>query len=229
MAETTQWLKLPFRFVTPGEVFSVGFVFPLVCVALGGARLYVRRKQKQDLGVDDWLALLGVLAVTGMGVCFMVGERLGVMGYPMPVPSGTISTEAYGLFNKAYEIEAKIEFAFQFLQCFAFCFIKTSIVFFIRRIFVAHTNTLMNWASIILIGIIVLWSVGFLFALIFGCGKNVAVHWAPLEQLVASGCDGITPEKANLISDPILDFLILFFPLPSVCYRKLIWLLHDRS
>ncbi|TGO59603.1 hypothetical protein BOTNAR_0159g00020 [Botryotinia narcissicola] len=221
MAEPTQWLKLPFPFVTPGQVFSVGLVFPLVCITLGGARLYVRHVQKQKLGTDDWLALLSIIMVTGMGICFMVGERLGIMGYPMPVPSGTVATEAYGLFNKAYETEAKIEFAFQFLQCFAFCFIKTSIVFFVRRIFVTHTNSVMNWASIGLIGVIVLWSVSFLMALIFGCGKNVAIHWAPLEELVASGCDGITPEKANLISDPILDFLILLFPIPSIWSLKM--------
>ena len=213
----TQWEKLPFRFVSPGEVFSIGLVFPLVCMVLGGARLYVRRIQKLKLGPDDWLAILGIVMLTGMGACLMVGERLRVMGYPTPVPSGTAATEAYGLFNKAYETEAKIEFAFQFLQCFEFCFIKASIVFFIRRIFVAHSTTLMNWMSIGLISLIVLWSVSFLMALIFGCGKNVAIHWAPLEQLVESGCDGITPEKANLISDPILDLIILIFPIPSVC------------
>lgn len=213
----TQWEKLPFAFVTPGEVFSIGLVFPLVCIVLGGARLHVRRLQQQTLGADDWLAILGIVMVTGMGTCLIVGERLRVMGYPTPVPSGTVATQAYGLFNKAYETEAKLEFAFQFLQCFEFCFIKASIVFFIRRVFVTHKRTFLDWASIGLICLIILWSVAFLMALIFGCGKNVAIHWAPLEELDESGCDGITPEKANLISDPILDFIILIFPLPSVC------------
>ncbi|AEO63292.1 uncharacterized protein THITE_17836, partial [Thermothielavioides terrestris NRRL 8126] len=138
------------------------------------------------------------------------------MGYPMPVPVGTDPTKAYGLFNEAYMTEAKLEFAFQFLQCFEFGLIKASIILFCRRIFVSRRGTLMDWCSAILLAIVVLWSVGFLFALIFGCGKNVALHWAPLQVLEESGCDGITPEKANLYSDPILDLLILVLPFPSV-------------
>lgn len=224
MAAPVQWEKLPFRFVTPGEVFSIGLVFPLVCIALGAARLHVRRLQKQKLGPDDWLSILGIITLIGLGVCLIVGERLGVMGYPTPYPSGANPLQAYELFNQAYETEAKIEFAFQFIQCFQICFIKASIVFFIRRIFVAHRGTFIDWASIGLISLIVLWSVGFLFALIFGCGKNVAIHWAPLADLAKSGCDGITPEKANLYSDPILDLIILIFPIPSVCKFQLVLL-----
>lgn len=212
----TQWTPMPFRYVTPGEVFSVGLVFPLVCIVLATARLYVRWLQKQRLGLDDWMAALAVIFLIGTGACLMTGQQLGVMGYPMPVPAGTEASEAYTLFNQAYITLAKIQFAFQFLQCFQFAFVKSSAVFFFRRIFVSHRGTTMDWASTIMLVLINLWSVSFLIALIFGCGKNVAIHWGPLQQLEASGCDGITPEEANLISDPILDFFILVLPLPSV-------------
>jgi len=218
----TKWKKFPFRFVTPGEVFAVGLVLPIVCIGLTGMRFHVRRIQKQKLGADDWLAVLGTVMITGMGAIFIVGERLGVMGYPMPLPSDTNPKEAYEIFNDAYIDEAKLEFAFQFIQCFEYGLIKASIVFFIRRIFVTHSGNFMNWASITLIVIIALWSFGFLMVLIWGCGKNTAIHWAPLEALVESGCDGMTPKKAHLISDPILDCLILLFPLPRVCDLRLI-------
>lgn len=212
----TQWKPMPFSYVKPGEVFALGLVFPLVCIVLVSARLYVRRLQKQKLLADDWTAILAVILLAGMGACLITGEQLGIMGYPMPVPAGTQASDAYALFNQAYITEAKIEFAMQFLQCFQFALVKSSIVLFIRRVFVTHRGTIMDWASMILLVVINVWSVAFLMALIFGCGKNVALHWGPLEQLVASGCDGVTPEKANLISDPILDFLILVLPLPSV-------------
>lgn len=219
MKMSVQWTPVPFRFVKPGEVFAVGLVFPLVCAVLVGARLYVRRFQKQPLGIDGWTAIISTVFLFGMGASLITGERLGIMGYPMPVPSGTMASEAYGLFNTAYITEAKIEFAFQFLQCFQFACVKSSVVFFFRRIFISHKGTAWDWASKVLLVIINLWSVSFLMALIFGCGKNVALHWAPLEVIGASGCDTSTPEKANLYSDPILDFLILILPLPSVCFR----------
>lgn len=53
-------------------------------------------------------------------------------------------------------------------------------------------------------------------ALVFGCGKDVWLRWAPLEVMMSSGCDGITPEIAMVISDFILDVIILIFPLPAV-------------
>ncbi|KAI5863060.1 hypothetical protein GGS23DRAFT_596829 [Durotheca rogersii] len=212
----TQWTPVPFRYVTPGEVFAAGLVFPLVCIALVSGRLYVRRHKKQQLGPDDWTAVFAVFFLIGTGASLMTGERLGVMGYPMPVPDGTEASEAYSLFNAAYITIAKIEFAFQFLQCFQFAFVKSSAVFFFRRVFIGHRGTVFDWSSAVLLVIINLWSISFLMALIFGCGKNVALHWGPLQQLEASGCDGITPEKANLISDPILDFFILVFPIPSI-------------
>lgn len=101
-------------------------------------------------------------------------------------------------------------------MAFSYGCVKASIVFFCRRLFVAHKGSPFDWTSGVLLVIIALWSVGFLMAQIVGCGKEVELHWAPLEMVMASGCDVSTPEIAMVISDVILDVLILILPLPAV-------------
>ncbi|KAK9771884.1 putative Integral membrane protein [Seiridium cardinale] len=206
-----QWLQLPFALVTPGQVLAAGIVLPLVCIACVGLRFYVRRLQKTSPGVDDWLIAVGVVFIAGMGACLIIGERLGVAGYPTPVPDGTDASEASGLFLEAY-----IEFALQFIQVFAYGFVKAGVICFCRRIFVGHKNSAFDWASKVLIAMVVLWSVGFWMALVVGCGKSVELHWAPLQVLVEAGCDASTPEEAMVISDLILDLFILILPLPAI-------------
>ncbi|KAI1130734.1 hypothetical protein F5Y10DRAFT_107378 [Nemania abortiva] len=212
-----EWTKLPYAFITPGDVLAAGIVLPLVCLGLAALRFHIRLAQKAAVGAEDWCSALGSIFITGIGACFIVGERLGVMGYPTPVPSGTEASEAYGLFLNAYTLEAKLQFAIQFLLAFAYGFVKASIVLFCRRIFVAHKGSLFDWASRIVLGIVILWSTGFLIGgLIFGCGKSVQLHWAPLQVLVEADCDASTPEVALVISDLILDLIILILPLPSI-------------
>ncbi|KAJ2988552.1 hypothetical protein NUW58_g3914 [Xylaria curta] len=219
--ESINWVQLPFAFVSPGDVLAAGIVLPLVCLGLNVLRFRIRVTQKAPFGIDDWCSLTGNIFITGIGACFIVGERLGVMGYPTPVPSGTQASEAYGLFLDAYTLEAKarmqLQFAIQFLMAFAYVFVKASIVLFCRRIFVAHRGSIFDWASRIILGIAILWSAGFLIGgLIFGCGKHVELHWSPLQALVEAGCDASTPEVALVISDLILDIIILILPLPSI-------------
>ncbi|KAI1453656.1 hypothetical protein F4805DRAFT_442652 [Annulohypoxylon moriforme] len=213
---STQWLELPFALVTPGQVLSAGIVLPLVCMALVGMRFHIRRIQKTPLGIDDWLSTLGVVFITGMGACLITGERLQVYGYPTPVPAGTAASEAYGLFLDAYILQAKIQFAMQFLMIFAYGFVKASIICFCRRIFVGHKNSAFDRVSLAGLGLVILWSIGFFFGLVLGCGKEVSLHWAPLQVMAESGCDGISPEEALVISDFILDLFILILPLPSI-------------
>ncbi|PHH90388.1 hypothetical protein CDD83_3838 [Cordyceps sp. RAO-2017] len=216
-----QWAPLPFDFVSPAHILSAGVVLPVVCIALVLARFYVRRQRKLRLEIDDWLIALGVVMITGMGACLVAGERLGVMGYAMPVPEGTVATEAYGLFLRAFILQAKIQFALQFLLCLAYAFVKTSILFFSRRLFLGHRSTKFDFASWLLIGLSVAWSLAFLITLIFGCGRRVWLHWAPLQVAEQSGCNVHTPEEAMVISDLILDVMILALPLPVIWRLKM--------
>ncbi|KAF2967231.1 hypothetical protein GQX73_g6333 [Xylaria multiplex] len=215
--ESIQWVQLPFAFVSPGDVLAAGIVLPLVCIGLAALRFHIRVTQNSPFGIDDWCSALGSIFITGMGACFIAGERLGVMGYPTSVPTGTEASQAYGLFLGSYILEAKLQFAIQFLLTFAYAFVKASIVLFCRRIFVGHKGSAFDWASWVVLIVVILWSAGFLIGgLIFGCGKHVELHWAPLKTVVESGCDVSTPEVALVISDIIIDLIILVLPLPSI-------------
>ncbi|KAI0174125.1 hypothetical protein BJ166DRAFT_605780 [Pestalotiopsis sp. NC0098] len=215
---SVNWVQLPFPLVTPGQVLAAGIVLPIVCTLCVILRFYIRRLQQAPIGVDDWLVAIGVIFITGMGACLITGERLRVFGYPTPVPAGTNVTEAYGLFLDAFILQAKIQFALQFLMSFAYGFVKTSVIFFCRRIFVSHTHkgSPIDWTTKVMTFIAVSWSIGFLMALVFGCGKPVQLHWAPLQTIEESGCDVSTPEVAMVISDLILDLAILILPIPAI-------------
>ncbi|KAI1210112.1 uncharacterized protein F4807DRAFT_459946 [Annulohypoxylon truncatum] len=213
---STQWLQPPYKFTTPNDVLSVGISLPIICIVLLGLRFYARRHHGAYIGIDDWLIALGVLMITAIGACMVAGERLKVVGYPTPVPSGTTTAQAYGLFLLSHVTAAKLEFAVQILMCFAFGCIKTSIIFFSRRIFIGHKKSIFDKVSWALIALSTVWSITFLFVIIFGCGKNVPLRWAPIESTQAAGCDAIRPEKALITSNFVLDLLILGLPLPTI-------------
>ena len=68
-----------------------------------------------------------------------------------------------------------------------------------------------------LLGIIGLWSVTYVFGWIFGCGSHVSANWGSLEQLslyCTASIGGIT--NSFMISDLIVDVLVLVLPLPVV-------------
>ncbi|KAJ8108308.1 hypothetical protein ONZ43_g6466 [Nemania bipapillata] len=215
--DLVQWYQLPFTLVTPSDVLGAGIALPLASLGIVATRFYIRTVQKAAPGLDDWCILIGAIFITFIGAGFITGERLGVMGYPTPLPSGANAAEAYGLFLNAYILLAKLQFAIQFLMVFAYGFVKASIVLFCRRIFVSHKGSAFDWASKTVMVLIILWSAGFLIgALILGCGKSVELHWAPLQVIEQSGCDTSTPEIALVISDLILDLLIIMLPLPAI-------------
>ena len=43
--------------LSPPYMYSLGAIWPPVCGAVVGLRFYVRRAQRTNIGVDDWLAL----------------------------------------------------------------------------------------------------------------------------------------------------------------------------
>ena len=57
MAATEQYVKLPFSFITPGEVLAAGIVLPILGIVFVGLRFYTRMLQKASFGIDDWLTV----------------------------------------------------------------------------------------------------------------------------------------------------------------------------
>ena len=96
-------------------------------------------------------------------------------------------------------------------------FVKISIVYFYRRIFVSHKRTAFDITTTVVNVVLFLWSVCFVLMVIFDCGSQVFANWGkPADQ--ASYCSAIchTMEEGLAGSDLILDVVLLVLPIPSV-------------
>ena len=98
-----------------------------------------------------------------------------------------------------------------------YCFVKTSIVFFFRRLFVTHKNAAFDIITKATIIIILLWTLSFILVVIFDCGSHVAAHWgSPAVQYNCSNI-GFTCQEGLAGSDLVLDMILLALPMQKVC------------
>ncbi|SLM35585.1 hypothetical protein LPUS_04890 [Lasallia pustulata] len=113
-----------------------------------------------------------------------------------------------------------IEYPFLYFTLLSYGFIKLSIAFFYRRLFVSSRGAWFDWATKISIAVVILWIIAFFFGYIFSCGTHFSAWWISFEDN-AKYC-GVLPDydTAFVVSDLITDIMILCLPLP------VIWNLH---
>ena len=100
------------------------------------------------------------------------------------------------------------------IASYGFC--KLSIVFFYRRIFVVSKKDLFDLVTKITVGLTVAWTVAYLCAMGFNCGTKFWAHWGSYFELFTYCVGGHHIYESLLISDFILDVIILIIPLPMV-------------
>lgn len=110
----------------------------------------------------------------------------------------------------------------------AFGFIKLSITFLYRRLFVTGKGTLFDWATKITNLVVILWTISFFFGFMFSCGAHFSARWGSLnDKDLYCGAD-LDLDNAFVVSDLITDVVIFCLPLPVVsvqvtkvrCYRS---------
>jgi O-antigen/teichoic acid export membrane protein len=57
MATTTENIGFHFQYVSPGNVLAAGIILPILNILFVALRFYVRRTQKERIGIDDWLSI----------------------------------------------------------------------------------------------------------------------------------------------------------------------------
>ncbi|KAL9057863.1 MAG: hypothetical protein Q9162_002093 [Coniocarpon cinnabarinum] len=67
-----------FQYVYKDEVITLGSLLPAACIIVVALRFYTRHIQKALIGVDDWLALCGLIPVAGMGACLIADVLLKI-------------------------------------------------------------------------------------------------------------------------------------------------------
>ena len=102
----------------------------------------------------------------------------------------------------------------------AYGFLKLSVIFFYRRIFVTRAWSTFDIVTKVSAVIVVLWTIGFFLVNIFGCGRHFDYGWGPLVE--EEHCvDGLVELEALMISDFITDLLVLILPFPIVSSTEL--------
>ena len=99
----------------------------------------------------------------------------------------------------------------------AFGVIKMSVLLLYRRLFVGRS---FNHYSLIMCGVIALWSLGFFFAFAFECGTDLANYWTSAETIERYCVNTDALDVGFVISDVLTDVFILAIPIP------IIWKLH---
>lgn len=100
-----------------------------------------------------------------------------------------------------------------------YCFVKTSIVFFFRRLFVTHKNAAFDIITKATIVIIFLWTLTFVLEIIFACGSHLAANWgSPEAQDLYCSKIGFTSTDGLVGSDLALDVILLVLPIPKASH-----------
>lgn len=119
----------------------------------------------------------------------------------------------------------QINYAFTVLVIFAFGFIKLSIIFLYRRLFVTRRGTFFDWVTKISISVVISWTISFFFGFIFGCGTHFSAEWGSFRDYYTY-C-GVVIDLMNplVVSDLVSDVMILCLPLPVVSVQ----VMHRKS
>lgn len=117
--------------------------------------------------------------------------------------------------TKANRIQ--IFLAMTLLSTMALMFTKLSCMLFYRRIFKAGSNRIVGIIIYIVSILITIWGIGFFFSFLFGCGKNIHFWWGSVEDEGLCIIDITAVNYGLVISNFLLDVILLIFPIPLVC------------
>ncbi|KAE8555184.1 hypothetical protein EYB25_003732 [Talaromyces marneffei] len=172
----------------------------------------MRRSQRARYGPDDWVMIPALVLVFGMAATILAGVAQNALGHPTPKPTPgselTATSPQQTVTRKAY-------MAITLLQTAALTFIKISCMLFYHRIF-RTASSVANFLIYAIIGLISIWGVGFFFSFLFACNMHFDFFWTNLENQLKCPADFNKINLSLSVSDVMMDFLILIFPIPWI-------------
>ncbi|MCJ1469122.1 hypothetical protein MMC07_007755 [Pseudocyphellaria aurata] len=180
-----------------------------------------RFAHKTPASWDDWLIVPAMLLTVALGGVMIWGEWLSlVVGFsPILVFLGVVDNGLGRSTPTSKTLDAenqKVEYIFLCLELLGFGLVKLSVIFFCRRIFCDVFKNNFDMITKFLITLVIIWSVGFTFAMIFECGTSFWALFSTAENLVKNCAKTLKLAEAFVISDVITDLMILCLPLPMV-------------
>ncbi|THV43836.1 hypothetical protein BGAL_0874g00020 [Botrytis galanthina] len=240
MSSDTPFYTFTFKYLNEQEVIALGVTLPIVGIFIVGLRFLTRRLQNTKRGVDDWLILSGLIWLIGMGICLIDGAHNGAFGSPTTAAPSDLTPEEEELYtDPSTTFGQKLKFPFQIFIILAYGSIKLSIVAFYHQIFVVSKDDVFNRVFKISTAIIFLWTVAFIFIIIFDCGMAVWENRGSTIVQLKYCAIGFISEYGLAISDFLDDIYIPLLPLPiitcTVCVQhsldntKSDWLLNTAD
>lgn len=107
------------------------------------------------------------------------------------------------------------------LSTVALCLIKLSCLWFYKRTFWHGSNRPVRYALAALGGLVLVWGVGFFFALLFACDTHFDYLWTTLENQLKCPADLTKISLSLPVSDFLMDVILLVFPLPLIWKLRL--------
>ncbi|KAG5993571.1 hypothetical protein E4U52_001823 [Claviceps spartinae] len=199
---------MPDRTVTAESLVAVSAVpLGLVIVAVA-LRFYARRHQKASLLADDWLMLPALISFIGACSCVFYAVHLQAVGYS----TFEITKEQR---QATLERSGKTQISLSLVSIICLGCIKTSALFFYKRIFcVAGRKAVLNVIIVVLLVIIACWVVIFEFLLAFQCGTHFSAPW---DGTQLKYCTRSYPTlQAQATSNLVLDLIVLVLPVYPV-------------
>lgn len=172
-----------------------GSLVALTTVA-SGLRLYARRVQRVEFGVDDWIIIPSYMAFIGMVACALLGVQLRQFGYPQTQVAAS---------HLPFRIEASLGFT------------RISALLFYCRIFcVLGRMTALRAAIYTSIMVISLWMAAFIILPPLQCGPDLSVWSAPASVRAAHCSMGNKIILGFCVSDLLIETAVIVMPIPSI-------------
>ncbi|TGJ82864.1 hypothetical protein E0Z10_g5903 [Xylaria hypoxylon] len=199
----------------PGHVVAAAVILPLIAIMIVVLRFWTRRKQRQNLKMDDWLIIPALLLTLGISISIIYGVSQHSVGYRTYVPPEWSGTP-FELKTRQITIIYKIQWAFGLMLPLALGCTKASCLFFYLRIFSVGSKSAAHRFFAGMIALVALWSAAFFFAALFECRLNFWAIWSSTLDILMQ-CTLIEHIVLALcISDFVTDLIIICAPVPFV-------------
>ena len=179
-----------------------------ITTVISGLRLYARRVQRVEFGVDDWMIIPSYMAFIGMVACALLGVQLRQFGYPQ--------TQVAAL-HLPFRIEASLVVSLDILSAASLGFTRISALLFYGRIFCVLGRTRALRAAIYTIIIVIsLWMAAFIILPPLQCGPDLSVWSSPTSVRAAHCKIGNKIILGFCISDLLIETAVIVMPIPSI-------------
>ena len=116
-------------------------------------------------------------------------------------------------------LEIQLQWVSQMMQVLHLGFVKLSFIFLFRRIFLVNKYSTFGIASLVTIIVIISWTLAFFLTFLFACRGSFSAWWVPLHTTCIAT---VLFEETFVISDFVMDLIIVMMPMPMVSFFSML-------